>query len=73
MRKRGFSALLPASIIALALIGAAAAGNVEVVKQQTMLVGTLQIDKILENFSDNATWAEGPAPYGGAFHGNAEG
>jgi hypothetical protein len=63
--KEKFLSTAAASIMALALIGLSGAGNVETVKQQTMLVGTLQIDKMLENFSDNATWVDGPVPYGG--------
>lgn len=64
--------LLTISLVSLMLMGTAWAGNVENVKQQTVLIGTHQIDKMLENFSDNATWIEAPLPYGGIFHGKDE-
>lgn len=72
MLERDISKALMASIMAVAIIGTTMAGNVETVKQQTMMIGTHQIDKMLENFSDNATWVEAPAPYGGTFLGKDE-
>jgi hypothetical protein len=69
---KSFPILLLISLISMMSISIAMAGNVEKVKQQTMLIGTHQIDKMLENFSDNATWIEAPVPYGGTFHGRDE-
>ncbi len=67
--------LLFVSFTALIFIGVASSagmGNVEKVQQQYQLLLTGQIDKMLGNFTDNATWIEGTTQWGGEFHGKEQ-
>jgi ketosteroid isomerase-like protein len=50
----------------------AVTGNVEKVSQQYDLILAGQINEMLNNFSENATWTEAAAPFGGLFQGKTE-